>query len=80
MTDLDSRSGQSDFAATDSKAFMDGMKQYSVRRAKRELFTPDLGWWGYLPYTLSYSATTPDEDSSEPAAARLACDFVHGGS
>ena len=61
MTDMDSRSGQSDFAATDSKAFMDGMKDYSVRRAKRELFTPDLGWWGYLPYTLSYYATTPDE-------------------
>ena len=58
---MDSRSGQSDFAATDSKAFMDGMKDYSVRRAKRELFTPDLGWWGYLPYTLSYYATTPDE-------------------
>jgi hypothetical protein len=41
---MDSRSGQSDFAATDSKAFMDGMKQFSVRRAMRELFTPDLGW------------------------------------
>ena len=41
---MDSRSGQSDFAATDSKAFMDGVKQFDVRGAMRELFTPDLGW------------------------------------
>jgi hypothetical protein len=58
---MDSRSGQSDFAATDSKAFMDGDKLVTVKRAKRELFTPDLGWWGYLPFTQSYYATMPDE-------------------
>jgi hypothetical protein len=58
---MDSRSGQSDFAATDSKAFMDGEKRFSVTRAQRELFTTDLGWWGYLPFTQSYYATTPDE-------------------
>ena len=60
---MDSRSGQSDFAATDSKAFFDGVKLFSVRSAKRELFTPDLGWWGYLPFTQSAWATTPDEVS-----------------
>ena len=27
------------------KAFMDGVKQFDVNRAKRELLTPDLGWW-----------------------------------
>jgi len=24
---------------------MDGVKQFDVNRAKRELLTPDLGWW-----------------------------------
>ena len=57
---LDSRSGQTDFAATDSKAFLDKIKSV-LERAHRELFSPDLGWWGYLPWTQSYAATTPDE-------------------
>ena len=58
---LDSRSGQTDFAATDSKAFLDKIKTVDLHRAHRELFSPDLGWWGYLPWTQSYAATTPDE-------------------
>jgi hypothetical protein len=58
---MDDRAGQSDFAATDSKAFLDHIKTVSITRAHRELYGVDLGWWGYLPFTQSYYATTPDE-------------------
>jgi hypothetical protein len=59
---LNTRAGQSDWAATDSRAFMDYTKAASERAAHRMLFNrSDMGWWGYEVYNEAFYATTPDE-------------------
>lgn len=59
---LNARSGQTDWAATDSRVFMDDTKAASCVSARENLQGPDMGWWGYLTFKKgSYYATTPSE-------------------
>lgn len=59
---LNARSGQTDWAATDSRVFMDDTKAASCLHALDGMQGPDMGWWGYLLYKQgSYYATTPSE-------------------
>lgn len=59
---LNARSGQTDWAATDSRVFMDDTKAASCIEARENLQGPDMGWWGYLTFKPgSYYATTPVE-------------------
>ena len=59
---MNARSGQTDWAATDSRTFMDKTKAASCEETALDLQGPDMGWWGYLTHKPgSYYATTPDE-------------------
>jgi hypothetical protein len=59
---FNARSGQTDWAATDSRVFMDDTKAASCVSARENLQGPDMGWWGYLTFKQgSYYATTPFE-------------------
>ena len=59
---INARSGQTDWAATDSRVFMDDTKAQSCLSAQENLQGADMGWWGYLTYSQgSFYATTPDE-------------------
>jgi hypothetical protein len=60
---LNTRTGQTDWAATDRRAFLDYTKGPNMRNAHcSSLDTPDMGWWGFLDFAPGqYLATTPDE-------------------
>ena len=60
---LNTRQGQTDWAATDRRAFLDYTKGPMMKNTKcGSLDVPDIGWWGYLLYAPgAYYATTPDE-------------------
>jgi hypothetical protein len=58
---LNTRAGQTDWAATDSRAFMDFTKATSERATADMMVPCDMGWWGYNTYTDAFYATTPDE-------------------
>lgn len=58
---LNTRAGQTDWAATDSRAFMDFTKARSERATRDMLMPCDMGWWGFELYNPAFYATTPDE-------------------
>ena len=58
---LNTRAGQTDWAATDSRAFMDYTKADSERSTHVNLMPCDMGWWGYETHNVAFYATTPDE-------------------
>ena len=60
---LDGRSGQSDYCATDVRAYMQYMKEPYLAAAAENLSPLDLGWAGFVLYDQSLYATTPDEMS-----------------
>ena len=48
MWHLNTRTGQTDWAATDRRAYMDYSKNPDMASAKcRSLDVPDIGWWGF---------------------------------
>ena len=55
--------GQTDWAATDRRAFLDYKKGPDMKAAHcNSLDIPDIGWWGYLTFAPgSYDATTPEQ-------------------
>ena len=59
---LNTRSGQRDWGATDSKAFFSTYGAGDVAAAAQDLQAPDIGWWPYNVFVAgSFYATTPDE-------------------
>ncbi len=60
---LNTRTGQTDWAGTDRRAYLDFSKGPDMLAAAcKSLDTPDMGWWGYNTFAAgSYHATTPDE-------------------
>jgi hypothetical protein len=59
---LNTRSGQRDWGATDSRAFFSYFGAGDVAAASQDLQVPDLGWWPYNVFVGgSFYATTPDE-------------------
>jgi hypothetical protein len=68
---LNTRTGQTDWAGTDRRAYLDFSKGPDMLAAAcKSLDTPDIGWWGYNLFAAgSYRATTPDE--VEYMAARV---------
>jgi hypothetical protein len=69
---LNTRTGQTDWAGTDRRAYMDYGKGPRMRSAScASLVTPDIGWWGYNLFAAgSYRATTPDEVEYMAARSR----------
>ena len=47
---LNTRAGQTDWGATDSRAFMDYTKSDMERATRAELAPCDMGWWGFELY------------------------------
>lgn len=68
---LNTRTGQTDWAATDRRVFLDYTKGPNMQSAHcSSLDTPDMGWWGYVLHVPgAYYSTTPDE--CEYMAARV---------
>ena len=62
---LNTRTGQTDWAATDRRAYMDYSKGPDMLSAKcNSLDTPDIGWWGFEDFVPgSFYATLPDGKS-----------------
>ena len=58
---LDSRSGQTDYCATDVRSYMQYVKEPFLAAANENLSPLDLGWAGYVIYDESIYATVPDE-------------------
>lgn len=60
---LNTRDGQTDYAARGRRAFMDNDKLGQVKFTEcGELIPADMGWWGFMTYQPgSYYSTTPDE-------------------
>lgn len=59
---LNTRSGQRDWGATDTRAFFSHFGARDVAAAAQDLQVPDIGWWPYNVYVAgSFYATTPDE-------------------
>ena len=60
---LNTRDGQTDYAARGRRAFMDNDKLSQVKFTEcGELIPADMGWWGFMAYQPgSYYSTTPDD-------------------
>jgi hypothetical protein len=69
---LNTRSGQTDWAGTNRRAYMDYGKGPKMAGAScANLVTPDIGWWGFNLFAAgSYRATTPDEVEYMAARSR----------
>jgi hypothetical protein len=59
---LNTRSGQRDWGATDTRAFFSYFGAGDVAAASQDLQVPDVGWWPFGVFVAgSFYATTPDE-------------------